>query len=180
MKTEWKEIPGYRGKYSASKCGQVRSNWRLNNNGSILVRSKIMSPFTRPKGYKVVKLMIDGKHKLFGVHRLVLLAFVGPPRPDQEGAHLDGNPSNNHLVNLKWATPTENAGHKSRHGTKIVGEKSWSATMTASDVVRIRRMYARGTKPARIARELGFKYHAVYDAATGRSWPHLPIERKSQ
>ena len=50
----------------------------------------------------------------FSVHRLVALAFLG--RPPNEMAwqvhHRDGNPSNNHVDNLEWVTPSQN-GHYS-------------------------------------------------------------------
>ncbi|MGH3845534.1 MAG: HNH endonuclease [Pseudonocardiaceae bacterium] len=51
------------------------------------------------------------------VHHLVLTAFVEPRPPGKEGRHLDRNPGNNHLSNLRWSTHSENQLDQIRHGT---------------------------------------------------------------
>jgi hypothetical protein len=51
------------------------------------------------------------------VHRLVLEAFVGPCPEGMECRHLDGDPANNRLENLRWGTHRENAADQVRHGT---------------------------------------------------------------
>lgn len=52
------------------------------------------------------------------VHRLVLLAFVGPPATNSaEVCHIDGNPANNQLANLRWGSSSENKADQVRHGT---------------------------------------------------------------
>ena len=59
-----------------------------------------------PSGYSIVN--ITGC--VFRVHRLVALAFLGPP-PTQmawQVHHRDGDPSNNHIKNLEWVTPSQN------------------------------------------------------------------------
>ena len=47
------------------------------------------------------------------VHRLVCLAFHGPPPSDQHTTvhHIDGDPRNNLPSNLCWATPSEQVHH---------------------------------------------------------------------
>lgn len=46
------------------------------------------------------------------VHRLVLEAFVGPAPSEHECDHIDRNPSNNKLENLRWVTHYENMKNK--------------------------------------------------------------------
>jgi hypothetical protein len=49
---------------------------------------------------------------------LLALAFLGePPSARHQVAHNDGNPRNNHLSNLRWATPSENSMDRRLHGT---------------------------------------------------------------
>jgi len=50
------------------------------------------------------------------VHTLVLEHFIGPCPDGMECRHLDGNPRNNRLENLKWGTRQENAADTQRHG----------------------------------------------------------------
>jgi len=72
-------------------------------------------------GYKVMVVYSgQGCNRVenFYHHRLLALAFLGrPPRhldkpfEELEVNHLDGNKSNNQLVNLEWCTPEENLAH---------------------------------------------------------------------
>ena len=55
-----------------------------------------------------IRVNLEGTKYL--VHRLILQSFI--EQPDEEHnlvLHLDGNPSNNHLENLKWGTYQDNA-----------------------------------------------------------------------
>lgn len=59
--------------------------------------------------YQKVGIMGAGKLKFFMVHRLVLLAWEGRPPMDRPHAmHLDGDPANNRLENLRWGNPITN------------------------------------------------------------------------
>lgn len=70
---------------------------------------RLLKPQTLASGYQLVFLgKQDGKRLQFYVHRLVLEAFVGPCPDGLVACHWDDDKSNNHLDNLRWATPTEN------------------------------------------------------------------------
>jgi len=71
---------------------------------------------TEGRSYLYVRLSHDKKSRIFRVHRLVLEAFVGPCPEGMECRHLDGDPSNNRLENLRWGTPAENTEDKRKHG----------------------------------------------------------------
>ena len=92
------------------------------------VAGTILKGREKRDGYIEYKLQTDGKAKGFPAHRLVLFAFVGPPPSDlHECAHWDGNPANNHVSNLRWATRSENAADRVRHGTHREGYKKFNA-----------------------------------------------------
>jgi hypothetical protein len=57
------------------------------------------------------------------VHKLVLLAFVGPNPPKYECLHANGDPADNRLVNLRWGTRSENIQDAVRHGTWMTPER---------------------------------------------------------
>lgn len=109
---EWRDVPGFEGMYEVSSHGRVRSKRRLltRRNGSpYIAKSKIKVPYVF-RGYLRVALWRDGKNKALFVHRLVLLAFAGPPPHEDMQAHHfpDPDPSNNHVDNLSWVTRAVN------------------------------------------------------------------------
>ncbi|WP_371874734.1 HNH endonuclease [Streptomyces fulvorobeus] len=107
------------------------------------------------------------------MHTIVLEAFVGV-RPDgREAAHLDGNPTNNDVSNLAWVTHAENIAHRAAHGTKVRGERFWSARLTSDKVRELRRRHTAGESAQSMADEFGVSRHSAWKAATGRSWKHV-------
>jgi hypothetical protein len=110
----WKDIPGYEGQYQVSDLGYVKSLSRRVKcrGGTRSVQEYILKIIQRPDGYCVVGV----KKGMVRLHRLVLLAFVGPCPEGKECRHLDGNRQNNRLTNLCWGTRSENAQDRVRHG----------------------------------------------------------------
>lgn len=112
----WRAIPGYEGSYEVSTFGRVRSLDRVDHRGYRRTGRPIFPSCSR--GYFRLGLSdAKGKRKSYGVHVLVLLAFVGPRPNGYEGCHFDGDPSNNRLSNLRWDSRSENQKDRARHGT---------------------------------------------------------------
>jgi len=109
------------------------------------------------------------------VHRLVLMGFVGPCPPAHECAHFDGNPSNNQLSNLRWATSRENTQDTIRLGRFPRGSKQGRAKLDEGLVAEMRRRYAKGgVSAARLAEEYGVSAGVAHHAISGRKWTHVP------
>jgi hypothetical protein len=118
-------------------------------------------------GYQQIKL---GRSRQTKVHILVLEAFVGP-RPDgMVCRHLDGNPQNNRLSNLRWGTPEENYADRRLHGTHNTGSRNGRAKIDESDVIAIRQRLAAGHKQAAIAQDFGISLGIVAHISAGRTW----------
>jgi hypothetical protein len=114
----WKPIPEFEGDYEASNYGRVRS----------LKRALPYMLKQRHHRYMNVMISMYGKYRPHLVHRLVLMAFVGPPpQPDMHACHIDGDPTNNRLENLYWGTAKENAADMRRHGRHRNGRKTHCA-----------------------------------------------------
>lgn len=114
MFEEWRNIPGYEGKYQVSNLGNVKSlpRTRKSKAGSISeVKGRILKQNTDKDGYKNVALCMDGRLKYFRVHRLVAAAFI--PNPDNLPMinHKDENPANNCVENLEWCTNSYNTSY---------------------------------------------------------------------
>ena len=152
-------IPGHRG-YAVDRDGAVWSRRQ-----SVLGRWKRLRPATNHNGYQFVNLCADGGgNKTRFVHRLVLLAYVGEPLPDQTHTrHLDGNPANNRLPNLTWGTPTENALDSRKHGSR--------STKIDEEIVReVRRLHDAGLSLRAIAISLPIGKSEVHRIVTGKHW----------
>ena len=90
-------------------------------NGNIYsnAKGKKMFPlktFERPDGYLAVTLWDDSirgnkKRKTFLVHRLVAETFIDNVENKPTVNHKDGNKKNNCVINLEWATLSEQQAH---------------------------------------------------------------------
>ena len=161
---EWRAVsmdPGY----SVSTYGRVRNSRTLH----------LLKPWLAGK-YLYVGLNRSGIKT--GIHRLVAFAFLGPaPSPLHEVAHNDGNPRNNYISNLRWATHKENMSDMRRHGTTYYhgwrGQTHPNAKLCDVQVIDIRRSVRHGALRKTLA-----KMHQVSEATIdqiiqGRTWTHL-------
>ena len=137
---EWRNVQG--SDAEVSSLGRFRSTFGV-----------ITKPTPKRTGY--VRVRIEGK--ILGLHRLIAIAFDLPRQPGQTTVdHIDNDPSNNAVWNLRWASPSE----QTRHSYASNANRK-SCAPKKSKPVRGRRVGASewtqyaSTKAA--ARELGVK-----------------------
>jgi hypothetical protein len=96
--------------YEVSDLGRVRSLDRVivnNIHGGMWVRpGRILKPWMHSRGYPWVTL---AGQKKFAIHKLVLLAFVGPIPKGMIVRHLNDIKTDNRLANLRYGTHSENS-----------------------------------------------------------------------
>lgn len=167
----WKRIKGFPA-YEVSNMGNVRK-------GTLMLKlAKIY------RGYRRVGLWKNQKMTGRSVHSLVLEAFVCPRPKGLITRHLDGNPSNNCVENLKWGTYYDNIADSRRHGTLCLGATHGRHKLTEKQVIEIIKTYkcyhfGRSNGPA-LARKYGLSgRRTIVDIVRGTTWKHLDPIRKS-
>jgi hypothetical protein len=123
---EWRAVVGYEGLYEVSDQGRVRSLERKVPRGSSMmqVRGKILSPAPDTSGHLHVGLSRLGHRTSVPVHKMVMMAFVGPRPEGKVTRHLDGDHRNNCLTNLVYGTHRENMIDIVRHGLHASAKKT--------------------------------------------------------
>ncbi|WP_257139502.1 HNH endonuclease [Streptomyces sp. or20] len=118
--------------------------------------------------------MRDAKRYNRSIHRLVLRAFADAPGDSGiVGAHLNGDPRDNRLANLRWVSQSENLSHRKEHGTELLGERNGRAKLTEDDVRTIRKLADLGRTCASLADEYDVRYGTVNKVITRESWRHV-------
>jgi hypothetical protein len=154
---EWRDIIGW--PYRVSNFGRVRGPRGL------------LRPTVNGSGRLQVSLCAAPRRRVEEVHRIVARAFLGaPPSAEHEVAHWDGDPTNNAVANLRWATAKENASDRERHGRTARGEGSGTARLTEELVREIRRS-GLGMRPA--ARAFGIPMATAWRVIHNVTWRHV-------
>lgn len=105
----WCDVKGYEGLYQISIFARVKSLF-----GG---KTRILKDGDNGRGYRVVNLSKQGKHKMFTLHTLVARHFIPNPDNKPEVNHYFGK-ENNCVWALEWATASENNLHAYKAGFK--------------------------------------------------------------
>ncbi len=147
---EWRDVPGYQGRYSVSSLGRIRSY-------QVIHKPVLLTPSPNKRdGYLLVDLCLNRTRRPMKVARLVLLTFVGPPPLGMTDArHLNGLKTDNRLDNLAWGTRADNEADKKRHGKGSAGERHGLSKLSDAAASELIERYKAGENPRVLALEYG-------------------------
>lgn len=173
----WRPVVGYEGSYEVSSLGKIKSLERLisNGKGCYTKKESITNGSIEKKGYRVVRLYLNGISKDFKVHRLVAEAFIANPENKPQVNHINGVKNDNRVENLEWATQSENILHADKIGLRIMknGEYHGMSKLKKEQVLEI--YYHKG-KGAEIARVFGISNTHVGRIKNKQSWACLNLK----
>ena len=166
-----KPIPGF-SNYFITKDGKVWSEYRRRGKGQWLI------PEILHTGHLRIMLCDNKKRYRKRIHHLVLETYVGPCPKGMECRHLNGNPQDNRLENLKWGTKSENAKDAVLHGTSAgfqkKGEQNHNAKLTEDQVRLIYASYHNGLHTQQeLADYFGVSQQHISKIILGNRWTHI-------
>lgn len=156
----WSDCIGYDGLYSISNFGRVRANERIvvNKNTGQIKRKKphLMHLNKTDNKYFIVGLADkNGKRKTHYVHKLEYESFNGLIKNGNQVDHIDSNPLNNELSNLREVTPKENVNNKNSVEKRLKNRKNIHKYEKDELCIEI-------CKKVKNRRELAKKYNQCY------------------
>jgi hypothetical protein len=119
---DWRDVVGFEGYYQVSRFGHVRSVDRIvtvERGGTIFQRKykgRAMTYSRDSYGHLCCSLYKGGKRTTYRIHRIVLLAWIGPCPEGCEVCHGPNGKTDNSVDNLRWDTRSANACDMFRDG----------------------------------------------------------------
>jgi NUMOD4 motif/HNH endonuclease len=166
----WKSVVGYEGLYEVSNRGMIRSldkELKHDSRGGISVRKgKILKPGLRDDYRSVVLTNSDGCSNSKKVARLVAEAFIPNPKKLPQVNHKDLDKQNDHVSNLEWMTNSQN--HKHAVLNEVYAQK-----LTAEDILKIRKLIAKGKPKKHIGKMFGITGAMVCKINKRETWSHV-------
>ncbi|HZU63322.1 MAG TPA: HNH endonuclease [Novosphingobium sp.] len=117
------------------------------------------------QSYRSVVLRRNGRSFTKSVHRLVGLAFLPNPTGEHlQIRHLNGDPSDNRMVNLAWGTASQNAMDRRAHGNET------AAKITPEIAAEIRQLCKLGADRQLLSQRYGVTTKHISRILRGDRW----------
>jgi len=175
---EWRNVLGTDYPYMVSSFGRLaRLSTSYRVNGCIRPRKhKLVTPSPHScngKKYYRIRLMFQGKLRMFSIHTLVAMSFLPNPYNYHEVDHIDLNGLNNHISNLRWCSHKENQNNERTRKKMSLGHKGQTNKQFYTPVVRLDGDKLVSTyKSISSARDDGFSPRCISEVLGDRNKTH--------
>lgn len=154
----WKDIPGYEGRYEVSDLGRVRN----------AVTKRMRKIYIGLDGTCSIVMSDRKKRTTTTVAKLVASSFLPQSPGDEEVMHIDSDNSNNAVTNLRWMSRSE---RMLLQGVTR-GERNGNAKITAAEACEIR-MLAETLTRKEIALLFKLTKSGVANIINKMTWRHV-------
>lgn len=137
-----------------------------------LIKGKTIKQHIDHKGRPILNICKKGKSKSRSVCQLVLESFVGPKPHNKMCRHLDGNPKNNNIKNLKWGTHRQNTLDSIKHGSIPKGTNHYQSKLTEDIVKKIRELNKKGIGCRKLGKRFRMNPSTIYVIIKNKTWRH--------
>lgn len=177
---EWRDVIGYEGLYMISSFGRVISLERKVSNGKSFrtVPFSLKNPniiVDRPNYKRLEYHLYKNKRerKAITCHRLVATAFIPNPNNYPSIDHIDGNPFNNHIENLRWCNNFINMNNPITKKRISESKKGKINTPKSIPIVQIKNGILIQTFPSIMeSKRNGYTYSSVLQCCKGKLKHH--------
>lgn len=173
---EWKD-------FNLNDCDPKLMAYRISNHGQVQIKTKTQTQFrtlTRfaiASGFNMFFYRKKGnKVASYYVHRAVAILFIKNPENKRFVIHLDHNPKNNSIVNLKWVNQKELSLHQQKNPKRLL-KKGYK--LNEGRVRMIKRKLAdpkNRTRVKMIAKQFGISTMQVWRIKSGENWGDVKID----
>lgn len=177
---EWRPVVGYEGLYSISNHGRLRrdAHTGIHKNGTRMfykAAMKVGSPVYEDG--RLCKLTTglwkNNVEERKSIHALVAESFIGPRPEGMEVCHWDGDPTHNHVSNLRYDTRQGNVNDAKRHGRIRKGDRHPHALLNDDQVREIIALLHEGRMTHQEIGTLYGVHQGVISAIRCGSWEHI-------
>ena len=157
--------------YSISNYGQIRIKTKTQTVYRFFTKFAIASGF-RMFFYK----KIGNKHASFYLHRAVAILFIKNDENKKFVIHIDHDPFNNAITNLKWVDRSELSSHQQKNPKRKTKE---GYKLTEGRVRIIKKKLANPENKTRvkmIAKQFGVSTMQIWRIKSGENWGHVKID----
>lgn len=128
-------------------------------------------------GYRVYSLGGAKGTFRYTAHSLVAKCFIPSKDPTKnQVCHIDGNPLNNVLSNLRWGSAKDNADDRSLHGRQGTGELSGNYKLQQCEVDTIRILSKRGVGTVLLSKVFNTHRTTITRIKQNETWNHITKE----